>query len=107
MAAEGITRDVIRTARPELLKEEPEIQLMYKLAELPQEIEIAARNLEPSRITRYILDVASLFHSFYNACRVRVEDEDLMKARLLLMVSTKQVLYNVLNLLGIQAPERM
>ncbi len=107
MAAEGITRDVIRTARPELLKEEPEIQLMYKLAELPQEIEIAARNLEPSRITRYILDVASLFHSFYNACRVRVEDEDLMKARLLLVVSTKQVLYNVLNLLGIQAPERM
>ena len=107
MEKEGITLDIIQTANPSLLKEEQELDLIRRLADLPQEIEIAAHNLDPSRITHYVLDVASLFHSFYNACRVRVEDEELMKARLLLILFTRQVLANVLKLLGIDAPERM
>lgn len=107
MEEEGITLEVIENAKPEILKEEQELDLIRRLADLPEEIEIAARNFEPTRITRYALDIASLLHSFYNACRVRVEDEELMKARLLLIVCTKQVLYNVLKLLGIHAPERM
>ena len=107
MEKEGITLDIIQTANPSLLKEEQELDLIRRLADLPQEIEIAAHNLDPSRITHYVLDVASLFHSFYNACRVRVEDEELMKARLLLILCTRQVLANVLKLLGIDAPERM
>lgn len=107
MEKEGITLDIIQTANPSLLKEEQELDLIRRLADLPQEIEIAAHNLDPSRITHYVLDVASLFHSFYNACHVRVEDEELMKARLLLILCTRQVLANVLKLLGIDAPERM
>ncbi len=107
MEKEGITLDIIQTANPSLLKEEQELDLIRRLADLPQEIEIAVHNLDPSRITHYVLDVASLFHSFYNACHVRVEDEELMKARLLLILCTRQVLANVLKLLGIDAPERM
>lgn len=107
MEQEGVTIDLIRQANPKLLKEEQELDLIRKLADLPQEIEIAARNFEPSRITHYVLDLASLLHSFYNACRVRVEDEELMKARLLLISCTRQVLFNVLKLLGIHAPKKM
>lgn len=107
MEEAGLSAEDINQANPSLLKEEQELDLMRKLAELPGEIEIAARNLEPSRITRYVLDVASLLHSFYNACRVRVEDRELMKARLLLISSTRQVIYNVLKILGISAPEKM
>jgi arginyl-tRNA synthetase len=68
---------------------------------------ISAQTLEPSRLTRYVTDVAGLFHSFYNACRVKGEEEKLLKARLLLVYCTKIVLSNALKLLSISAPERM
>lgn len=84
-----------------------ELELMKKLAEYPDEIRISAQTLEPSRLTRYVTDVASLFHSFYNACRVKGEEESLMKARLLLVASTQIVIKNVLDIISINAPERM
>lgn len=90
-----------------LLKESEEIELMKKLVEYPEEIRISAQTLEPSRLTRYVMDVASLFHSFYNACRVRGEEESLMMARLILVDSTRIVIKNVLDLLSIAAPEKM
>ena len=82
-----------------LLKEKEEIDLMKKLAELPEEIRISAQTLEPSRLTRYVMEVAALFHSFYNACRVKVEDENLMNARIILVDSTRTVIRNTLNIL--------
>lgn len=84
-----------------------ELELMKKLAEYPDEIRIAAQTLEPSRLTRYVLDAAALFHSFYNACRVKGEEEELMKARLVLVECTRTVISNVLGLLNISAPEKM
>jgi len=84
-----------------------ELDLMRKLAEYPDEIRISAQTLEPSRLTRYVTDVASLFHSFYNACRVKGEEEELMKARLLLVESTRIVIKNVLNILKISTPVKM
>jgi arginyl-tRNA synthetase len=84
-----------------------EIELIRKIAEYPDEIRISAQTLEPSRLTRYVTDVASLFHSFYNACRVKGEEEELMKARLVLVSSTQIVIKNVLDILSIGAPERM
>ena len=85
-----------------------EIELMKKLAEYPEEIRISAETLEPSRLTRYVLDVASLFHSFYNACKVKdAESEALRNARLILVDSTRIVIKNVLDLLSISAPEKM
>ena len=93
--------------RPVLLKEEAELDLLKKLSDLPGEIESAARALEPARITRYVMELAACFHTFYTACRVKVEDRDLMNARLKLIDSTRIVLKGVLTMLKITAPEKM
>ena len=90
-----------------LLTKKEELELLYQLARLPEEIRSAAESFEPSNLTRYVIDVASHFHSFYNACRVRDEEEKLMHARLLLIESTRVVIGNVLRLLGVNAPEKM
>lgn len=92
---------------PELLKEEAELDLLKKLGELPEEIEAAAKALEPAKITRYVMDLAAAFHTFYTACRVKVEDTDLMNARLKLIDSTRIVIKGVLTMLKITAPEKM
>lgn len=91
----------------ERLQSNEERELLKKIAELPNEIEVAARLTEPHRLARYVLDLAGLFHSFYNSQRVLVDEEGLREARLGLVRSTKQVLANVLGILGVTAPERM
>ncbi|AGC69488.1 arginine--tRNA ligase ArgS [Thermoclostridium stercorarium subsp. stercorarium DSM 8532] len=90
-----------------LLTQPEELALIKKLAEYPEEIRMAAQTLEPSRLTHYVIDVASHFHRFYNACRVKGEREDLMQARLFLIHCTRIVIKNVLDLLKIEAPEKM
>ncbi|HAE62323.1 MAG TPA: arginine--tRNA ligase [Eubacteriaceae bacterium] len=90
-----------------LLDTDEEKELIRILAELPYEIITAVEKMDPSRITRYAMDVASNFHTFYNACRVRTDDKKLMKARVELVKSVRIVLKNVLVILGIKAPERM
>ena len=104
---EGIKVPAIDGINLTHLKESAEIDLMRKLAELPEEITRAAMTIEPTRVTRYVLEVASLFHVFYNLCRVMVEDESLMMARIALIEATRIVIANVLGLLSISAPERM
>lgn len=90
-----------------LLKEEAELDLMRKIADLPEEIVGAAVNSEPHRLTRYAHELASLFHSFYNSCRVLTDEEELRKARLLLVDAARITLRNVLTMIGVSAPERM
>lgn len=92
-----------------LLTQPEEEELMAKAAMLPNEISVCAENSDPSRITRYVLDLASLFHSFYNApkCRVKGDDKNLTLARLYLISAVKTVIKNVLDILGIDAPEKM
>ncbi len=90
-----------------VLDKKEEKELIKKLSEYPEEIRLSAQSLEPSRLTRYVQDVAALFHSFYNACRVKGEEENIMKARIILVDCTRIVISNVLNLLSISAPERM
>jgi len=90
-----------------LLVSPEERDLLKKLADLPGEIALAARLTEPHRLARYVLDLAALFHTFYNSQRVLVQDADLRTARLGLIRSTRQVLANVLKILGVSAPERM
>ena len=96
--------DEVKTA---LLTDESELALLKKLADLPDEITSAAKALEPARLTRYVMDLAAAFHTFYTACRVRTEDCDLMNARLKLIDSTRIVLKGVLSMLKITAPEKM
>ncbi|HHV97312.1 MAG TPA: arginine--tRNA ligase [Clostridiaceae bacterium] len=107
LESEGVKVPEVNETDLTLLKEQEELDLIKKLVEYPEEIKISAQTLEPSRLTRYVIDVASSFHSFYNACRVKGAEEDLMKARLLLVDCTRIVIRNVLNLLKISAPERM
>ncbi|NLV63155.1 MAG: arginine--tRNA ligase [Clostridiaceae bacterium] len=107
LTEEGVTRKAIEDIKINLLTQPEELALMKKLAELPEEVAASAETLEPSRLTRYVIDVASDFHSFYNACRVKCEDEDLLQARLLLVDSTRIVIKNVLGIIGINAPEKM
>ncbi len=107
LEGEGISVPPVEEVDLALLSTPEELELIKKLAEYPDEIRIAAQTLEPSRLTRYVTDVASLFHSFYTECRVKGEEERLMKARLLLVSATKTVIKNVLDILSINAPERM
>ncbi|MDN5331354.1 MAG: arginyl-tRNA synthetase [Tepidanaerobacteraceae bacterium] len=86
---------------------ETEIELVKKLADFPETIRVAATTLSPYRIANYTLELASAFHSFYNVCRVLTGDEDLTKARLMLVKAVQQVLKNAFKILGISAPERM
>ncbi|MGE4283934.1 MAG: arginine--tRNA ligase [Clostridia bacterium] len=104
---EGVKIKSVDEIDVSLLKESEELELLKKLAELPEEIKGSALSMEPSRMTRYVLDLAGLFHSFYNACRVKAEDKELMFARLKLIDSVRAVIKNVLNMLGINAPEKM
>ena len=104
---EGIKVPDVNFTNVCLLTKDEEIELLRRLSQYPEEIRLTAQTLEPSRLTRYVLDVASAFHSFYNACRVKGVEEELMKARLLLVDSTKIVIRNVLELLSINAPEKM
>lgn len=90
-----------------LLKEKEEIELMRKIADFPEEVEIAARTLAPQRIPHYVLDLAGLLHSFYNKHRVLGEKPDLRDARLILMEAVRITLRNALGLIGVAAPERM
>ena len=90
-----------------LLKKDEELELLYTLARLPEEIRASAESFDPSNLTHYLIDVASHFHSFYNACRVRDEEANLMNARLKLIECTRVVIKNVLDILGVSAPEKM
>ena len=77
------------------------------LTELPGTVDDCAIHFEPHRLTYYLSELASCFHSFYNKNRVISEDKALTEARLYLLKRTAQTLKNALTILGISAPERM
>ncbi len=90
-----------------LLDASEEKELIKHLASLTDEIVNSAKNYDPAKITRYAVDLATLFHKFYNACRVNCEDEALMQARLNLCLCVKNVLKNILTMFSINVPESM
>ncbi|MDA8442320.1 MAG: arginine--tRNA ligase [Peptococcaceae bacterium] len=90
-----------------LLNSASERDLLLKLGEFPAELRIAAQLLEPYRIARFAIDLASLFHSFYNDQRVLAEELPLRAARLNLIEAIKVTLHNILKIVGVSAPERM
>ncbi|MDP4180143.1 MAG: arginine--tRNA ligase [Bacillota bacterium] len=104
---EGVEIPDVNSVDLTKLDKKEELDLIKALAQFPEEVRISAKTLEPSRLTRYVLDVAGYLHSFYHACHIRGEEENIMKARLLLIDSTRTVIRNVLSILSISAPERM
>lgn len=105
--SEGV---VLRTPTDEeLLKlnAPEEREVIRHLASLTGEIVTAAKSYDPAKITHYVIELATLFHKFYNAQRVMVEDEGLMQARLYLCTAVKNTIYNILTMLKITVPESM
>ena len=84
-----------------------ETELIRHIASYTDEIVAAAKDYDPARITRYVITLATLFHKFYNAKRVKGEEDGLLHARLLLCVATRTVIENVLKMFNISAPETM
>jgi arginyl-tRNA synthetase len=89
------------------LAEDAEWNLVRELIRLPQVIVSAAQAREPHRLTGYVHEVAGLFHQFYHQCQILGEDRDTTVARLHLCLVTQHVLRVVLDLIGVEAPERM
>jgi arginyl-tRNA synthetase len=90
-----------------VLTHEAEITLARRIAELPRVVQGVVDNLAPHRLTKYARDVATDFHQFYTECTILVDELELRRARLALCVATKSVLAEVLELIGISAPETM
>ena len=90
-----------------LLTEPEETALITYLSTLPDVIVHAAKNYDPAKVTHYCTDLATFFHKFYNACRVNVENEPLMQARLFLCNCVKDTLFSILTMLGVDAPDKM
>lgn len=90
-----------------LLNAPEEKELIKHLSSLTDEIINSAKNYDPAKITRYAVDLATLFHKFYNACRVNCDNESLMQARLNLCLCVKTVLRNILTMFSITVPESM
>ena len=107
MAEEGAAVPAAGAVDASLLVEPEEKALLKALSELPEEIRLAARDYDPSRINRYLVDLAGSFHRFYNTCRCMVEDTALRDARLKLADTTRAVIAQGLDLLGVTAPEKM
>jgi arginyl-tRNA synthetase len=84
-----------------------EAALMLKLAAYPEMLTRAAADLAPHDVAFYLRDVAAAFHAYYAAERFLVDDEDLARARLALLMATRQVLRNALAVLDVSAPEQM
>ena len=84
-----------------------ELALIKALAQFPEEIHLAARDYDPSRINRYLVALAGDFHRFYNACRIKGEEPQVLGARLKLADTVRSVLANGMGLLGVSAPEKM
>ncbi|MGZ5272482.1 MAG: DALR anticodon-binding domain-containing protein, partial [Ramlibacter sp.] len=81
--------------------------LMLQLARYPDMLAAAAQDFAPHDVTFYLRDLASTYHSYYDAERILVEDEAVKRARLVLVAATAQVLRNGLAMLGVGAPEKM
>ncbi len=107
MGEEGIAIPAAASVDPTLLSQPEEKALLKALSELPEEIRLAARDYDPSRINRYLVELAGSFHRFYNTCRCMVDDAALRDARLKLADTTRAVIADGLRLLGVTAPEKM
>lgn len=90
-----------------LLTSSEEKELIKHLAGLPDCVLESARDYDPSKITRYVVEAATLYHKFYSSCRVKCDDESLMKGRISLCLAVKQVIKNILDMLKITCPEHM
>ena len=107
LAAEGYTVPFAAEANLSCLTDPAEKELIRQLACLPEEIRLSVRDYDPSRINKYVTELAARFHKFYTVCRIKGAEENLLRARFLLADSVRIVLENSLAVIGVNAPEKM
>ena len=107
LASDGYAAPGCKDIDANLISSETELELIKQIAQLPEEIKLAARDYDPSRINKYVIELAARFHRFYNACRIKGEERGLLMARLKLADLTRSVIKNCLGLLSVSAPEKM
>ena len=107
LAAEGFDVPAAAQADLALLTADEEKALIKQLAQYPVVVRLAARDYDPSFINRYLSELAAAFHKFYNACRIKGEEKDVLLARLKLADTARAVLKNGMTLIGCSAPEKM
>ena len=90
-----------------VLTDEPSMALLKELSRFPQVVVDAAEKFEPFVVSRYSVAVAQAFNKFYHDCQINVEDERVKMARLKLVIVTKKIIHDALELLGIGSPEQM
>ena len=108
LKAEGFEAQSFSANELDCLDTPQETELIRKLADLPIDIDSAAKAYDPAKITKYSVELATLFHKFYDACSVKnAENDKLKKARLILCKAVRQALRNSLSIMKITAPEKM
>ena len=107
MESEGVAFAGAGQVDATLLTDPSEMDLIRMLAAFPQEIVMAAEKYDPSRINRFVIDLASAFHRFYGNCRIQGADPAVQQARLALCIGVKNVIFNVLTMFKINVPEKM
>ncbi len=90
-----------------LLTEPVEVDLIKKLGEYPEMLATAAKERAVQQVAHYVYDLAGLFHSAYNQCRILGVNEDLQQARLAMVIAVGHVVRHALSILGVSAPEKM
>ncbi len=104
---QGVELKTPTPAQLDMLNSDEERELISHLAGLTDEIISAAKQYDPAKVTHYVTQLATLFHKFYNAQHVMIDDEELMQARLFLCTAVKNTIKNILTMLKIDAPEVM
>ncbi len=107
MAAEGSSVPAVKDIDISLLSTEQERELIKQISLLSEEVRMAARDYDPSRINRYVTELSARFHRFYNACRLRDAESGVKNARLALCAATRTVIAVCLGIIGVSAPEKM
>ncbi|WP_283128412.1 arginine--tRNA ligase [Allofournierella massiliensis] len=107
LASEGISYEGHTAWAGYQFTEPAELELIRAVSAFPAEIVTSAKNYEPARITRYVIDLAGSFHKFYNACRIKDAEPAARQARLALCLAVKQVIANVLTMFKVTVPESM
>ncbi len=107
LESEGVSFAGAQTVNASLLCEDAEMDLIRMLAAFPAEIVNAAEKYDPSRINRFVIDLASAFHRFYNTCHIGGAAPDVQQARLALCIGVKHTIYNVLTMFKVSVPEKM
>ena len=103
----GIDLNDIENADLSLLIDESEKNIIFFMSMYPMEILKSAINYDPTKITRYVISLATLFHKFYSSCKVISEDAELTKARLYLCETVRILIKDVLDMFKVEAPEAM